>query len=171
MQMVKNTLLALFVSWLAIIIFMPKQALYYKMEKTLATQEVVLNETSIEEGLFSLTLHQVSVYVKGIPVATVEEVKFFTLLFFSRLTVDKLLLDDSLKKMLPTEMNHAEITHSLVSPLNLAVHAQGSFGALEGNIDLRASRVRLDFNESKNIKVLKSELKKDEKGWYYETSF
>jgi len=169
--MVKNILLVLLVSWLAIIVFMPKQALYYKMEETLATQEVVLNETSIEEGLFSLTLHQVTVYVKGIPVATVEEVKFFTLLFFSRLSVDTLLLDDSLKKMLPTKLNHAEITHSVASALNVIVHAQGSFDALEGNIDLGTSSVRLDFNESKNIEVLKSQLKKDEKGWYYETSF
>ncbi|MEA1953591.1 MAG: hypothetical protein U9O24_04315 [Campylobacterota bacterium] len=171
MQMVKNILLLVIVSWLAIIVFMPKKPLYYKVEEILSAQDIILNEKSIEEGFFSLTLNKVKVYVKGIHVVTVEEINFFTVLFYNRLTVDELFIDDSLKKMLPQELKYAEIIHSIVSPLNVTINAKGSFGFMEGSVDLGASDLRLDFNESKKIEMIKSQLKKDEKGWYYETSF
>ncbi len=62
---------------------MPKQEFYYKLEEALLTQEIALNEKEIEENLFGLSLKNVSVYVKGINVANIEEVKLFTLLFYS----------------------------------------------------------------------------------------
>jgi len=73
--------------------------------------------------------------------------------------------------MVPQETQKAVITHSILSPLELSVVASGSFGGMTGTIDLSERTVRLDFNESKNIEMLKPQLKKDEKGWNYETSF
>jgi hypothetical protein len=51
------------------------------------------------------------------------------------------------------------------------VDAEGSFGGMTGTIDLNARTVHLDFNESKQIEMLKPQLKQSEKGWFYETSF
>ena len=171
MQMVKNILIAFIVVWLGILIFMPKQEFYYKLEEELAKHEIKLNETSMNEGLFSLNVKQVTVYFKGINVATIEEVSLFTLLFYNSIELRSLTVDDSLKKMIPQEVEKAVAIHSILSPLEVAVDASGSFGLMTGKIDLSEAKVRLDFNESKNIEMLKPQLKKDEKGWYYETSF
>ena len=171
MQMVKNILIAFIVVWLGILIFMPKQEFYYKLEEELAKHEIKLNETSMNEGLFSLNVKQVTVYFKGINVATIEEVSLFTLLFYNSIELRSLTVDDSLKKMIPQEVEKAVAIHSILSPLEVAVDASGSFGLMTGKIDLSEGTVRLDFNESKNIEMLKPQLKKDEKGWYYETSF
>ncbi len=171
MQMVKNSLIAFIVVWLGILVFMPKQESYYKLEEALAKHEIKLNETNIDEGLFSLNLKDVTVYFKGINVATIEEVSLFTLLFYNSIELQLLIVDDSLKKMLPQEIKSVVARHSILSPLEVSIDASGSFGSALGNIDLNEGKVRLDFNESKNIDMLKSQLKKDEKGWYYETSF
>lgn len=171
MQMVKKSLIALMIAWLAIFVFMPKQELYYKLEEELAKHEIKLNEEKMNEGLFSLSLNQVTVYFKGINVATIEEVNLFTLLFYSGVEVQSLTVDDSLKTMIPQEIERADIRHSVLSPLEILVDASGSFGAIAGNVDLNERKVHLDFNESKNIEMLKPQLKKDEKGWYYEASF
>ena len=171
MQMVKNSLIAFIVVWLGILVFMPKQESYYKLEEALAKHEIKLNETNIDEGLFSLNLKDVTVYFKGINVATIEEVSLFTLLFYNSIELQSLIVDDSLKNMLPQEIKSIVAKHSILSPLEVSVDASGSFGSAVGNIDLNEGKVRLDFNESKNIEMLKSQLKKDEKGWYYETSF
>jgi hypothetical protein len=72
---------------------------------------------------------------------------------------------------MPQETQEAEITYSLLSPLAVSIEASGDFGAMEGLADLKERKVRLDFNESSNIQMLKPQLKKDEKGWFYETSF
>lgn len=171
MQMVKNIVMVFVLAWLSVVILMPKKAMYYKLEETLAKNDIKLNEKKIDEGLFSLTLEQVSVYVKGINVANIEEVRLFTLLFYTSLEVETLMMDDSLKTVLPQETKHATATHSILAPIEVDVKAEGSFGSLRGNVDLNARTIHLDFNESKNIEMLKPQLKKGEKGWIYETSF
>ena len=90
MQMVKKSALIFLMLWFSILLFMPKAELYYTIEQSLAKQDIKLNEKSIEEGLFSLTLKDVTVYVKGIALANIEELDFFTLLFYSSLEVTNL---------------------------------------------------------------------------------
>jgi len=171
MQMVKKIFIMLFIAWFGLLVFMPKQEIYYKLEKELEKQEIEINEKSIEEGVFSLTVKQASVYVKGIPVATIDELRFFTVLFYTKVELDTLLLDDSLKAMAPQQTDKASLSHSIISPLNASIQAEGSFGGIEGSLDLKERKLHLDFNETKEIEMLKPQLKKDEKGWYYETSF
>lgn len=171
MQMVKKSFIVFIILWMAILILMPKKAFYYKLEEALAKHEIILNEENIEEGLFSLCLKQVSVYFKGIHIASIEEVQMDTFLFYNRVALSAVHIDDSLKTMVPQETQKALATYSILSPLELFVEAEGSFGSMVGNIDLNKRNVYLDFNESKNIEMLKPQLKKSEKGWVYETSF
>ncbi|HIP28386.1 MAG TPA: hypothetical protein EYG82_04350 [Sulfurovum sp.] len=171
MQMVKKSLIVLFVLWFTILFFMPKRALYYKLEAVLLQNDIKINEKNIEEGLFSLTLHDSKVYVKGIQLATVEKIDFFTLFFYTNVEVEKLILDESLKNVAPTQIDEVEVTHAIWNPLNLSLDAQGSFGGIEGQVSLVDRHMRVDFNETKNIEMLKANLKQDEKGWFYETSF
>jgi hypothetical protein len=159
------------VIWFALLVFMPKQSLYYKLEQELAKNAIKINEKSIDEGIFSFTLHQADVYAKGIKLASVEKVHFFTLLFYSELTLEKLTVDDSLKNMAPTHTKEATTTYALWDPLHISIEAKGSFGGLHGAVALADKTLRLDFNESKGIEMLKPKLKQDKKGWYYETSF
>ncbi|WP_373029966.1 hypothetical protein [Sulfurovum sp.] len=171
MQMVKKGFIVLMAVWLSILVLMPKREFYYKLEEELAKHEIKLNEEQVSEGFFSLALKQVTVYFKGINVATIEEVNLCTLLFYSSLELRSLHMDDSLKTMVPQETQKLLLSHSVLSPLEVFVDATGSFGMMTGKIDLSEQKVRLDFNESKNIEMLKPQLKKDEKGWVYETSF
>jgi len=171
MSMVKYIVTLCLITWLAFILLMPKVALYYKLEEQLHMQDIALNEEVIEEGLFTLELKNVSVYVKGIPLAHIEDVTIFTLLFYSSIEVKGLEMDDSLKNMVPKETEEALLQHFVWDPFSLAVEAVGSFGAAQGSIDLKERNVHLDFNESKHIQMLKPKLQKSEKGWVYETSF
>jgi hypothetical protein len=171
MQMVKRAFILFMVSWIAIIVLMPKREFYYKLEEELAKHEIILNEEAINEGFFSLNLEKVDIYFKGIKVATVEEAKLATFIVYSSIRLRSLEVDDSLKNLVPSNIDKATAIYSVVSPLNVLVEASGSFGGMAGTVDLRAHKVRLDFNESKNLEMLKPRLRKEEKGWVYETSF
>jgi hypothetical protein len=171
MQMVKKIFIVLLITWFALLVFMPKQKIYYALEKELAKNEIKINEKSIEEGFFSLTLKQVSVYVKGVKIATIEEVDFFTLLFYTKVEVNSLLLDDSLKSMAPQQTDKALFSHTFSAPLKVSLNAEGSFGVIEGGVDLKERIIHINFTETKEIEMIRSKLNKDEKGWAYETSF
>jgi len=171
MQMVKNVFLGLLLAWVMLLVFMPKQELYYKLEQVLAQNDIVINEKRLESGIFSLTLYDSDVYVKGIKLATVEKVNFFTLLAFTQVTIETLHLDDSLKTMFPTDIDEAILTHAVWKPTAIDIVAKGSFGGLTGSAQLPEGTLRLDFNDTTRIANLKPKLQEDEKGWYYETSF
>jgi uncharacterized membrane protein len=171
MQMVKKFFMVLLISWFALLLFMPKEKLYYKLEEKLEKQGIKINEKNIEEGLFTLKLKHASVYVKGINIATVEEVTFFTLLLYTRVKINHLVVDASLKNMIPLQTDKAKIEYLISSLYNISLKAEGSFGIIDGKANLKERTFHLDFVEAKEIESIKALLNKDEKGWHYETSF
>jgi len=171
MQMVKNIFMGLLLVWFILIILMPKQELYYKLEQELNKNDIIINEKRIEEGLFSLTLYDSDVYIKGIKLATVKKIEFLTFLAYTRILLEELYLDDSLKSMFPTQIDKAKFIHTALNPIYVDISSEGSFGKLSGIVNLEERVVRVDFNNTENINNLKSKLQKDKKGWYYETSF
>ena len=172
MQMVKNIFIALLVFWFSLLLFMPKEALYYAFEKQLETKGIKINEKAIESGIFSLNLIDADVYYKGINVAHIEKVNIFTLLFTTNINVKALTLDASLKAFAPEKIDQANMTHMIFSPMKVNILAKGSFGDMDGVVDVQERTLRLDFsNTTKEIDLLRENLKKDEKGLYFETSF
>jgi hypothetical protein len=169
--MVKNILISLLLVWFALLLFMPKKAIYYKLEEVLAKSEIKINEESINEGLFSLTIQKPKVFVKGIQIATIEKIDIFTVLFFTKLNLDILKLDESFNAMSPTNIESIQATHSILGMMNIKLDVSGEFGHVDGNVDVKAKTLRMDFNDTRALESLKPKLKEDEKGWYYETDF
>jgi len=174
--MVKKIVLAFFVVWLTVLFFMPKSELYYSVEKVLAKQDIKLNEKSIEEGLFSLTVKKVTVYVKGIPLINIEELNVFTLLFYTSLSIEDLIVDEALHTKIPAFTKEAHVKHQLFNPMTLTLDANGSFGEIVGNVDLMHRTVHMDFVDTKDISMIQPSLVKGiktngKKGWIYEKSF
>jgi hypothetical protein len=172
MQVVKKFFIVLFVVWFALLLFMPKKEIFYTLERNLEAQGVQINEKEIDEGLFSLNLIDATIFYKGVKVATVEKINIFTLLFTTNIHISTLELDDALKAFAPQKIDSADITQLLFAPYTLNITALGSFGEMKGLADLKSGKLRLDFlNTTKEIDVIRPNLQKDEKGWYYETSF
>ena len=78
MQMVKNIFITFIVFCFAFLVFMPKQELYFTLEKELAKQDIEINEESLKETVFGLTAKNVTFYFKGIKVATAQEIDIYT---------------------------------------------------------------------------------------------
>jgi len=171
MQVVKKIFFSLVVLWIAILFFMPKQMLYYKLEEVLAKNDIKINEKRVEEGLFSFKVYDSKIFVKGIELASVKEINFFTLLFYTKINIKDLELDSSLQNMAPTQIDTSSVTHALWNPVNININAEGPFGGVVGTAALMNRTLRLDFNETNQIQMLKANLKQDEKGWFYETTF
>ena len=98
-----------------------------RWEKELKAYDIVINEESIESGLLSLNLINATVYVKGIEVATVEKINIFTLLFTSNINIKTLTLDNALKSFAPQNIEVANISHSLLSPMQVYIEAKREF--------------------------------------------
>jgi len=171
MQVVKKIVLILFTVWLGFLIFMPKVSLYNTLQERLAKKEIMLNEEHIDEGLFSLALTGVSLYVKGINVAHIEKIDIFTLLFYTRIEIENMVVDEVLHRRVPEHIEQIKATYMLVDPKVISVQSSGSFGVAKGEIKLKEKKVHLDLVKVGKIEKIQSILQKDKRGWYYEKNF
>jgi len=171
MQMVIRFLAGLLLVWGAFLIFMPKEELYFKLERELVKQGVEINEGAIEEGALRLLLKDVSMYAKGIEIAHIEEVRSLTLLLYTRITVLGIDVDEGFRTMVPEHTERIVLTHTVMAPQRIFIEAEGSFGRVKGSVSLDTRILHLDIIETRDIEPIRPYLKQGEKGWYYETAF
>jgi len=174
MQILKSILIILISLWFSLIAFMPKEELYYALEhKLVKDYGIELNEKSIKSGIFSMDVSDIDVYAEGIKVAHIDSMKFLITLFFNTLDISDISLDKNLNTFLPSsiqEIQKANITYTITSPLKANISIDGNFGKAKGYVDINRT-LRINFTELNNPKKLKYILKKDDNGWYYETRF
>ncbi len=171
MQVVKKGLLIIVVLLLSLAIFAPKRELYYMLEAQLMKNDIIIHNEEIVGGLFTLKLNHPQLYVKGIRVAEVEQIELWSLLFYSRLSINAISVDESIKNLVPTQIDNISISHKLFDPLTLFVDGRGEFGTANGKVMLDNRSVRVNMGDEKLIGKLKPLLKKGDEGWYYETAF
>jgi hypothetical protein len=169
--MVIRFLVGLLLVWGAFLVFMPKEELYFKLERELVKQGIEINEGVIEEGPFHLLLKDVSVYAKGIEIAHIEEVRCLTFLVYTGITLFGVDVDKGLGAIVPEHTERMIVTHTVMAPWRIFIEAEGSFGRVKGSASLDTRTLRLDMIEAKDIKPIRRYLKQGEKGWYYETAF
>lgn len=141
------------------------------LERELEKQEVVIGGEEIDEGWFCLRLENASVYVSGVKVATVKEIKLFTLLLYSSVSLDEVVLDSSLKAMAPESIPALDISYLLLTPFSVGIDAEGKFGQATGEADIRSRSVKILFDGTEGLGGFSKNLTKSEEGWQYETSF
>ena len=168
--MVKKAILVFMVVILSLAIFAPKRELYYMLEDRLMQNGIIIHNEQIEDGLISLTINHPKIYVKGILIANVDKIRLWTIFFYSRLAVGNIDIDKSLQKFVPSPIKKVQVAYSLANPTNLSILVTGDFENINGQLSLKDRVVHIDVTDKKLINRFKSQLKKGENGWYYETS-
>lgn len=171
MQMVKKILLFLLFVWVGVVILMPKTELYYLLEKKLAQQGIKLNEERMSEGLFSLHIEGLDVYVQGIKVAQIKEADVLTLLVYNRIKLKDITLDPLLKEKFPQHIDEVTMTHWIFAPTEISLQAKGSWGKVEGKVSLLHKKLTLEMPDANQTLPWQQIFAKDAKGLHYEISF
>ncbi len=168
--MVKKVLIYLLVAWIATIVFAPKESLYFAIEKLLAKRGVYINEQKLAETPVGLHIENGAIYIYGIKAATFDDASFSTVLLAGKLHIEKIRIHNALLRGTVT-IDECDALHTIVKPTHIVLDMNGTFGHASGDVDMRRHRVRIDFSDANKTGMLKSLLKKDKKGWYYETAF
>jgi len=171
MQMVKKVLLSILLIWIALLVLMPKTELYYLLEKKLAQQDIRLNEEKMSEGLFSLHIDGLTVYVKGVKVAQIKEADILTLLIYNRIRLKDITLDPLLKEKVPQHIDEVYLVHWIFNPTLVKIKAQGEWGEIDGGLSLSQRKLKLQMQDTNQTLPWQQSFAKDAKGLHYEISF
>ncbi len=174
MQMVKKltvTIFSSFIILLALLIFAPKEQLYYKLEKELEKNGIVISDEKFTDTILGVKIEDANVYVKGINVAHIKLIDLKIFFLLNRLTIDSVTTDKSIQNFVPKNINHAKAVFSILKPYKISIDANGSFGEISGGVYLNMNKIFIRVPKPKDISAFRGFLKRDAKGLYYEKFF
>jgi len=167
--MVKNILLFGLVLLVSLVVFAPKDRLYYLAEKELETYDAIISQERIEDGFFGVEVANAHLSIKGVEVATVEKMHLSWVLFASSLELRNVVLDASSKGVVPVSEFNLSITHNLSSPKSIGVKLSYQEVSKEAMVRLvDEETLRIEVESIEGMEWLKNYMQEDEKGWYYE---
>ncbi len=75
MQMVKRLIFGSILSMLFLILFAPKEELYYKLEHELNSNGITISDELFESNLFGISIRDAKIYYKDLYVAKVKSLE------------------------------------------------------------------------------------------------
>jgi len=134
---------------LALIAFLPKENLFFLLEKELAKQEVFISNEVIATAPFSMQIEDAFVSYKGIEAAKIEKTELLFLLFYNEIVLNNIELVSLVRNYWPSKVESVVIHYSVVNPLKIKTEAKGEFGEIEAQYLLSESKVRVVLKPSK----------------------
>jgi len=171
MQMVKKVILIFLAVFIASLVFAPKKDLYFLLEKELQKNGVVLSDEKIDSNLFGLDITDTKVYVENTYIGDIKNISLLTLLIYSDIDILEFNPVDSIKRVFPLAIKRAKVNYAIWNPFEVKISIDSSVGKINGFIDLNKRRVLLRFLDKNRVHSIRTYLKRDKNGWYYEQSF
>jgi len=169
MQMVKNSLIVALLLPIFLIIFMPKQELYYELERQLQPYNITITGESVEESLLGLNIAHPTIYFNGAVIAKADSIRVWTLLAYTTIDITNLDVADGMP--IHIGISNANLTHSLLSPTTVEIVASSSIGGIDGSVDILDRNIHLNIDNNGSKGIFKQYLKKGKEGWQYESRF
>lgn len=161
---------------LALIFFAPKAGMYYLLEHELKTYDVLISGETLQESGFGLNIKDAHIFVKSIEGAVMKECDITLLLLYNTINAKEITLSQSLKSFVPLKIDTVQISHTILSPLRIKLHANGEFGRAEVSLHILEKTLHAELMPSeimnKEYKNSLTEFEKSENGGLvYDKSF
>ena len=157
---------------LLVMIFMPKVAIWYEIEHTLAAKKIVLHGETIHDTGLSLEIEDAQLYFGSIHAARINAMTITALGIYNTISIDNFLVGSELKTLEGLQIKHAQMSY--IPFMDAAVSAEGNFGTLEGHLSLGQRTLTLEVQASRWLKkqpLLMRKLQAKGKGhqfvWHY----
>ncbi len=170
--MIKKILIIILATILSIIIFAPKDRLYFMLEEQLKAQNgVVISNEKLNSGMFGLEITKGDISINDIELIKFDLIDISSFLASSTIKIDNIKLDKSISSMLPISELNASINHNIISPMEITIDI--SSGNITQNATLKVVEdglIQIRIDDINSTQWLKAFMQKDENGWYYETN-
>jgi hypothetical protein len=146
------------------ILFIPKTNLFYLLQNQLKKENIYINSNTTS-SIIKLSIHNAEIFINKINIAHFQKTELFFYILYNKIIISNLQLNVS-----NYLIKNANITYSILSPLNIYINGNANFGKIDGNIRLDSREIKIYIFNLKDH-TLKRVLKKDKKGYYYYAKF
>lgn len=133
-------------------VFFPVKNLYFLMENKLNEKNIIINEESLKENLYSFKIEKSSLYLNKDMKASINksELKYF--LFYNQLNLRDIRIDKSFWYLYPMHVDFIKCDFSILDPLNIHISSSGEFGELKGKVNLLKQEMSFSLKPSNGMK-------------------
>jgi len=157
-------LIIIFSFSIGFIIFMPKENLFFTLQKELSKQNIYI-DTKIKNNLFTLNLKNSHIFVNGINIANIKQTSVLALLLFNKIDIHNININFNNLKI-----KTLYIQYSILNPLKIDINGISNFANIKGDIDLKTNTLKVYLLNLTNNPI-KSFLHRDQKGYFYVQKF
>ncbi|MEJ2437197.1 MAG: hypothetical protein P8Y49_04830 [Sulfurovaceae bacterium] len=169
MLMVKKGLLYTLLVLFLLFWFAPYEKFFYTMQHHLATKNIYLHYDNLSSKWWGgLAMENFEVSRGNNIIFQAKQFEIFPFFVSLNASANESNLYEQFAKI---EAKEAKLSWSIFSINEIDINAQGNFGTIEGSFSLLDTKLKLRFASDDNIEYLKSFLKEDNNGWYYEKAF
>jgi hypothetical protein len=152
MKRILKLFLYLFAFIVFFIIFLPKESFYNLLEKELEKNQIVVSNETKKEEIFSFSVLNADIFYQGINMAKVDDITFKTYLFQTKVDIKNINFLDTLSSFAPTPINEVILEHSVLDINKINIKSSGTFGELNGKINILKREVKIELNASTLMK-------------------
>jgi hypothetical protein len=172
MQTVVKILASLILFLGAMVAFFPGKEGYFKLEALAAKEQIYINEKQVRDIFGGVEVKDGTLFAKGLKVGTFDSLLFRTALVASYAQINRLKIDNDIASFLPVKgIDSIRIMHTVLKPERITISVTGSFGTLKGEGLWNTRHWKLYVVDKNRTETIKSYLKRDKKGWYYEVRY
>jgi hypothetical protein len=158
----KKFFLFLIALFIGLIIFMPKDNLYYTLQYYLKKEKIYIN-SDIKSGV-SLNLKNGTIYYKGMDFSKFDEFKIFPYIVFNEIIGKNIIFMGNYK------IYSINAIYTIFYPFKVYIKGKSNFGKVSGEINILKREIKL-YIANLTDNSLKRFLRKDSKGYFYYAKF
>lgn len=147
---------------LGLIIFMPKDNIYFKIQEILSKKNIYIN-SDIKNSL-ALELKNGTVFVNKMDLAYFDRCEIYPYIFWNKIECNNINIANQYK------ITNINGSYSIINPFKIKISGNSNFGKIEGEINIFDKNGRIYITKLTNS-LIKRYLKKDKKGYYYDVKF
>lgn len=160
---------------MTLVYFLPKENMFYLLEKKLFENKIIISNEKITEKSFSTLIDDSDVYYNNLKFSKVNNIDISTYIFVNNIKITHVKISDDFKNFLPQNIKYININHSILNPTNLEIDSKGEFGELSGIVNLINRRITVTLNASNQMKnrykIVLNRMKLKEGKYTYEYKF
>ena len=135
-----------------IFLFLPKENIYFLLEKKLLTYKTIVSFEKINSNIFNFDIKNAYVFYDGIKFAKFQELKIDTYIYTNKIEMKNFTVFDGFKNIVPPKINTIEMEYKLNNPKTIDLKGEGDFGLFTGEVNLMSKKVNIFLKASKIMK-------------------
>ncbi|AXH12180.1 hypothetical protein [Halarcobacter bivalviorum] len=156
----------------SLIVFLPKEQLFYQFEKLLLKKEIIVSNELSKDKFFYLVIENPDVFYKKILSTNIEKVQFYSYLLFTKVNIENIFVSKSFRDYLPKSIENLTLSHSILDFKNININSSGKFGRLSGSYNIFNKKIKLELKPSNSVDLSFLRRFKEKEGRYiFEQSF